>query len=226
MKSHNNGNEVTGPGVLGSKMVEKLINSRRAAPRQEDQSTTKPTIPTMHAKRPLKPSSSPDSTGFGRTLSKKSLDMALRHMDIRRSTPNSLRPLMTNIPTSSLYSVRSGAARSRPTSFSDSPLATSSNASSEHSTIIALGPGSELDDDDFGSERGSRTSPASHQGSIHSKGDLSSTNWLHSPDFRDDKYDHAFLYNQELGELSEPLVGFVNSRNVATESESKIRLEY
>ncbi|XP_008810863.1 flocculation protein FLO11-like isoform X2 [Phoenix dactylifera] len=33
--------------------------------------------------RPTKPSSSTESTGFGRTISKKSLDMALRHMDIR-----------------------------------------------------------------------------------------------------------------------------------------------
>lgn len=47
--------------------------------------------------------------------------------------PNSLRPLMTNIPASSMYSVRSGSSRSRVVSMSDSPLATSSNASSEQS---------------------------------------------------------------------------------------------
>jgi hypothetical protein len=51
--------------------------------------------------------------------------------DIRRSIPGNLRPLMTNIPASSMYSVRSGPARSRAISVSDSPLATSSNASSE-----------------------------------------------------------------------------------------------
>ncbi|GLJ40775.1 hypothetical protein SUGI_0843240 [Cryptomeria japonica] len=225
-KPHRNGNDIMIPGLLGSKMVDKVISARKAAPRQEDQLSTRSTTSTMHSKRPVKPASSPDSTGFGRTLSKKSLDMALRHMDIRRSTPSSLRPLMTNIPTSSLYSVRSGVARSRPASISDSPVATSSNASSEHSVSIALGLGSELDDDDFGSERGSRISPASQQGSIHSKGNLASTNWLHSPGFRDDKYDHDFLYNQELGELSEPSEGFVTSRSVAADCESKLRLQY
>jgi hypothetical protein len=209
-------------------MVEKVLNARRAAPKQqEDQLSVRSISSTMQAKRPIKPVLSPDSTGFGRTLSKKSLDMALRHMDIRRSTPSSLRPLMTNIPTSSLYSVRSGAPRSRATSISDSPVATSSNASSEHSASIALGPeGSELDDDDFGSERGSRTSPTSQQGSILSKGDLGSTNWLHSPEFRDDKYDQAFLYNRGFEQLLDPLEGPVSATNVGADCESKIRLEY
>lgn len=40
---------------------------------------------------------------------------------------------MTNIPASSMYSVRPGPTRSRTISVSDSPLATSSNASSEMS---------------------------------------------------------------------------------------------
>jgi hypothetical protein len=53
--------------------------------------------------------------------------------DIRRSIPNNLRPLMTSIPASSVHSARSGSTRSRPMSVSDSPLATSSNASSEPS---------------------------------------------------------------------------------------------
>lgn len=51
--------------------------------------------------RPTKPASSTESTGFGRTISKKSLDMALRHMDIRQGMggirgaslfPQSIRP--------------------------------------------------------------------------------------------------------------------------------------
>ena len=51
--------------------------------------------------------------------------------DIRRTIPGNLRPLMTNIPASSMYSVRSGSTKSRTLSVSDSPLATSSNANSE-----------------------------------------------------------------------------------------------
>lgn len=55
---------------------------------------------------------------------------------------------MTNIPASSMYSVRSGPNRSRTLSVSDSPLATSSNASSEvsvNNNTMCL-DGSEADD--------------------------------------------------------------------------------
>jgi len=78
--------------------------------------------------------------------------------DIRRTIPGNLRPLMTNIPASSMYSVRSGPARSRTVSVSDSPLATSSNASSEvsiNNNGLCL-DGIELEDD-IGSERGGRS---------------------------------------------------------------------
>ncbi|RWR78784.1 nascent polypeptide-associated complex subunit alpha, muscle-specific form-like protein isoform X1 [Cinnamomum micranthum f. kanehirae] len=157
-RSHSNGGDSVSPVLIGTKMVERVINMRRLAPpRQDDQRSANGNL----AGKPL---SSPDSTGFGRNLSKKSLDMALRHMDIRRSNPGSLRPLMANIPASSMYSVRSGPAKSRTVSVSDSPLATSSNASSEQSVnnnILCL-DGIEIEDDDIGSERG-RCSPASHR---------------------------------------------------------------
>ncbi|MED6192284.1 hypothetical protein PIB30_008809 [Stylosanthes scabra] len=109
-------------------------------------------------------SSSPDSSGFGRTLSKKSLDMAIRHMDIRQRVPGNLRPLMTNIRESSMYSVRTGAQRSRTVSVSGSPHATSSNAGSEVS-VNQNGyclDSSEIDDDVV-SERGVQ-SPTSVRG--------------------------------------------------------------
>ncbi|CAN0909736.1 hypothetical protein LINGRAHAP2_LOCUS25935 [Linum grandiflorum] len=118
-------NESVNPVVVGTKMVERVINMRKLAPPRLDDKHS------PHGNLSVKSSSSPDSSGFGRSLSKKSLDMAIRHMDIRRSVPGNLRPLMTNIPASSMYSVRSGPARSRTISVSDSPLATSSNASSE-----------------------------------------------------------------------------------------------
>ena len=78
--------------------------------------------------------------------------------DIRRTIPGNLRPLMTNIPASSMYSVRSGPTRSRTVSVSDSPLATSSNASSEVSVNnngLCL-DGIELEND-IGSGRGGRS---------------------------------------------------------------------
>ncbi|XP_072986026.1 uncharacterized protein [Typha latifolia] len=154
-RSHVNGADSANPIQIGNKMVERVVNMRRLVPpKQDDQRSN-------HNNISGKSSVSPDGAGFGRTLSKKSLDMALRHMDIRRSIPNNLRPLMTNIPASSMYSVRSGPTRSRPVSVSDSPLATSSNASSEQSvnnTMICVNV-TEVEDD-FVSEKGTKSSPS------------------------------------------------------------------
>ncbi|RYQ99928.1 hypothetical protein Ahy_B07g087942 [Arachis hypogaea] len=84
--------------------------------------------------------------------------------DIRQRVPGNLRPLMTNIPASSMYSVRTGAQRSRTVSVSGSPHATSSNAGSE---ISVNQNGHCLDsseiDEDFVSERGGQ-SPTSVRG--------------------------------------------------------------
>ncbi|XVE52516.1 hypothetical protein DITRI_Ditri02bG0128400 [Diplodiscus trichospermus] len=147
-RGHSKVSDNLSPVVIGNKMVERVINMRKLVPPKQDDKHS------PHSNLSGK-SASPDSSGFGRTLSKKSLDMAIRHMDIRRSIPGNLRPLMTNIPASSMYSVRSGPTRSRTTSVLDSPLATSSNASSELSVNnngICL-DGSEIEDD-IGSERG------------------------------------------------------------------------
>ncbi|KAJ4789379.1 flocculation FLO11-like protein [Rhynchospora pubera] len=142
-----NSNSSLNPVMIGNKMVERVVHMRRLAPPKQESGSNVGLTGS-------KPALSPDgSSGFGRNLSKKSLDMALRHMDIRKSIPNNLRPLMTNIPASSMYSVRSGASaagptRSRQISVSDSPLATSSNASSEPSVnnLICL-EGAEMDED-------------------------------------------------------------------------------
>ncbi|CAN4095798.1 unnamed protein product [Withania somnifera] len=139
---HAKANDNVSPGMVGTKMVERVINMRKLAPPAKQDNKHSPRN-NLYAH-----SSSPDSLGFGRTLSKKSLDMAMRHMDIRRSLQGNLRPSMTNIPASSMYSVRSGPNRNRTVSVSDSPLATSSNASSEvsvNNNSVCV-DGSEVDD--------------------------------------------------------------------------------
>ncbi|KAL6509338.1 hypothetical protein OROGR_022648 [Orobanche gracilis] len=139
---HAKANDNVSPALVGTKMVERVINMRKLVPPKQDDKHS------PHSNLSGKSSSSPDSSGFGRTLSKKSLDMAIRHMDIRRTIPGNLRPLMTNIPASSMYSVRSGPTR-RTVSVSDSPLATSSNASSEvsvNNNALCM-DGHEVDDD-------------------------------------------------------------------------------
>ncbi|WOH11288.1 hypothetical protein DCAR_0830769 [Daucus carota subsp. sativus] len=151
-------NDNVSPVMYGTKMVERVINMRKLVPpKQDDKHSPRSNLSGK--------SSSPDSSGFGRNFSKKSMDMAIRHMDIRRNIPGNLRPLMTNIPASSMYSVRSGPApRSRTIGVSDSPLATSSNASSEVSiSNNALCVDTSEFDDDINSERGV-PSPASVRG--------------------------------------------------------------
>ncbi|XP_021888631.1 zonadhesin-like isoform X2 [Carica papaya] len=155
-RAHSNNTDNVSPVVIGTKMVERVVNMRKLVPPKLDDHRSAHTAGKF---------SSLDSSGFGRTLSKKSLDMALRHMDIRKSISGNLRPLMTNIPASSMYSVRSGSTKSRTVSISDSPLATSSNASSEPSVnnISFCLDGSEMEDNDVGSERGN-SSPTSLHG--------------------------------------------------------------
>lgn len=196
IRSSVNGSDVTVPVVLGSRMVDKVMGARSVTKGHEDQATTRSINSSLQSRRPVKSISSPDSTGFGRTISKKSLDMALRHMDIRQSTPSSIRPL-TGIPTSSLYSVRSGSSKSKPTNISESPIATSSNGSSEHGVMVAPYPeGNVLEDYDVLKERENILSPLSQQGSILFKGDEQSTNWLHGPENVEEKLDQTLLLHR------------------------------
>ncbi|KAK9289307.1 hypothetical protein L1049_007462 [Liquidambar formosana] len=156
-RAHSNGSDDVNPVLIGTQMVERVINMRKLAPPKQDDHRS-------HSNPVGKSSSFPDSSGFGRTLSKKSLDMALRHMDIRQSVSGNLRSLMTNIPASSMYSVRSGSTKSRTGSVSDSPLGTSSNAGSEPSVnnISNCLDGSEVGDD-LGSERGDFSFASQHE---------------------------------------------------------------
>ncbi|KAG2690831.1 hypothetical protein I3760_09G207900 [Carya illinoinensis] len=147
-RSRRNDSEIDSPVLVGTKMVERLVNMRKLAPPQQDDSRF------THNNQGSKSLFS-DSSGFGRTLSKKSLDMALRHMDIGRSIQFDLCPVAPNIPASSICSVRSRPVKMT-VSAVDSPLACSSNASSEP---LAKNPSfcldeSEIEDDHELSKRG------------------------------------------------------------------------
>ncbi|KAK9061044.1 hypothetical protein SSX86_018224 [Deinandra increscens subsp. villosa] len=150
LRAYAKANDNMSPGLYGTQMVERVVNMRKLVPpKQDDKHSPNSNISG-------KSSSSPDSSGFGRSLSKKSLDMAMRHMDIRRAIPGNLRPLMTRIPASSMYSVRSEATRNhRMNNVSDSPVATSSNASSE--TSVNNNTINEHIDEDSTSEKGVRS---------------------------------------------------------------------
>lgn len=75
--------------------------------------------------------------------------------DIRRSMQGNLQTRVTNIPASSVYSIRSAPTKSKTTSIADSPLATSSSASSEPSvnnTSVCI-DGIENEDIELGSQQ-------------------------------------------------------------------------
>ncbi|KAH7514614.1 hypothetical protein FEM48_Zijuj11G0108100 [Ziziphus jujuba var. spinosa] len=147
-KSRYSDSDKVSPLLVGTKMVERVVNMRKLAPPKQDDRHS------MHNNSTGKSLSS-DSSGFGRTLSKKSLDMAMRHMDIRRSMQGNLQTRVTNIPASSVYSIRSAPTKSKTTSIADSPLATSSSASSEPSvnnTSVCI-DGIENEDIELGSQQ-------------------------------------------------------------------------
>ncbi|KAL0744109.1 hypothetical protein Bca4012_085622 [Brassica carinata] len=131
------------PVTMGNKMVERVVNMRKLGP---------PRLTESGGRGTAKSSSAFNSLGYGRNLSKSSIDMALRHMDIRRGMTGNLRPLVTKVPASSMYSVRS-----RSNSVTNSPVATSSTVSSsepilDNINILCL-DGNEAENDDLLSER-------------------------------------------------------------------------
>ncbi|KAL6574609.1 hypothetical protein OROMI_011894 [Orobanche minor] len=81
--SNDDGDDHVNPVVMGTKMVERVVNMRKLAPPKQDDCVSIDSVKKI----------SLENSGFGRSLSKKSLDMAIRHMDIRRSIPDDLRPM-------------------------------------------------------------------------------------------------------------------------------------
>ncbi|XP_010486450.1 PREDICTED: mucin-5AC [Camelina sativa] len=142
-KANNGGSDSLSPVAMGNKMVERVVNMRKLGP---------PRLTESGGRGTGKSNSAFNSLGYGRNLSKSSIDMALRHMDIRRGMTGNLRPLVTKVPASSMYSVRS-----RPTSVSSSPMATSSTVSSSEPSVdninILCLDGNEAENDDLLSER-------------------------------------------------------------------------
>ncbi|XP_018439417.1 uncharacterized protein LOC108811819 [Raphanus sativus] len=132
-----------GPVAMGNKMVERVVNMRKLGPPRLTENVGRGTV---------KSNSAFNSLGYGRNLSKSSIDMALRHMDIRRGMTGNLRPLVTKVPASSMYSVRSGS-----TSVTNSPVATSSTMSSSELSVdninILCLDGNDAENDDLLSER-------------------------------------------------------------------------
>lgn len=112
-RGHSNGGDEVNPVLMGTKMVERVVNMRKLAPPKQDE--------YLSHDEPKK-SSRETASGFGRSLSKKSLDMAIRHMDIRRSIPDNLRPIATHTSLAKSCMIGASSASSSTDCSSDSSI--------------------------------------------------------------------------------------------------------
>ncbi|XWS13027.1 hypothetical protein CRYUN_Cryun36dG0002300 [Craigia yunnanensis] len=168
-------------------------------------------VSDLAMRKPVKSSTTTaDGMGFGRTISKNSLDMALRHMKIRNGT-GSIRSLSgtTLFP----QSIRSASAKTqsiRSLSASDSVNSSGSPGSlkngdfSENGNSISRPAenGSDSHDGRF-SAKSSEVDiyESSRYDAILLKEDLKNTTWLHSID---DKSDQGFIFDNGFEPLPEP----------------------
>lgn len=116
--SHGGGDDVN-PVLMGTKMVERVVNMRKLAPPKQDEH--------ISLENPKKSSS--ENSGFGRSLSKRSLDMAIRHMDIRRSVSGNLKPVATSVLSYFSSGNQSSSSQSSSFGISESPITSSSESS-------------------------------------------------------------------------------------------------
>lgn len=147
-----------------------------------------------------------DSGGFGRNISKKSLDMAIRHMDIRqnlggikgaslfphsiRSNPTKGRPARMSDPTSNsrILDIHSENVSCNGT-ISDNSKSTANN-SPDRNIMLLKETLNELDL--YGSSR---------YDAMLLREDVKSTNWLHGTD---DKSDQNSIFDHRFDTLPEP----------------------
>ncbi|KAL8517000.1 hypothetical protein ACS0TY_015292 [Phlomoides rotata] len=152
----------------------------------------------LSSRKPAKTTT--DSTGFGRTISKKSLDMAIRHMDIRNGS-NGLRPLTG----SNLFpqSIRSTSQKVHPGPASaNGHISINSNGSFAENGNRYSENGNE---EDRSQSCAKLTNVDIYESSRYDmillKEDLKNANWLHS---LDDKSDQGLLFDNGFGLLPEP----------------------
>ncbi|KAL6508107.1 hypothetical protein OROGR_024302 [Orobanche gracilis] len=143
-------------------------------------------------RKPAKTST--DSTGFGRTISKKSLDMAIRHMDIKNGISG-----FRSLTGSNLFpqSIRSANQKIQPgTASANGSLSISSNGAIAENVYRFSGSEGEEDKSQCSAKLNNvDIYESSRYETILLKEDTNNTNWLHSPDDKSDRgpiFDHGF----------------------------------
>ncbi|KAB2621790.1 DNA-directed RNA polymerase II subunit RPB1-like [Pyrus ussuriensis x Pyrus communis] len=170
-------------------------------------------IPDMGMRKPVKSSTPPaDSTGFGRSISKKSLDMAIRHMDIRNGSANARQLSGSTLFPQSIRSstsapkAQSVCALSTPASahINGSHQTNSNGFVSENGHIMNrhVENGNEADSRRYSAKLSEvDIYESSRYDAILLKEDMKNTNWLHS---LDDKLDQGPIFDNGFEHLPEP----------------------
>ncbi|KAL4021464.1 mucin-5AC [Cucumis melo var. makuwa] len=164
----------------------------------------------LSGRRPVKASTTTaESNGFGRSISKKSLDMAIRHMDIRNG-PGSVRSGSGN--TLFPHSIRSATSKTQSIALSNSE-ATDTDYQMSSNNNVDRGNHFHRPSATIGTEGGGENGrfsaslnhldiyESSRYDAILLKEDLKNTNWLHSAD---DKTDLASILDNGFEALPEP----------------------
>ncbi|XP_004302521.1 PREDICTED: sialidase [Fragaria vesca subsp. vesca] len=170
-------------------------------------------LPDLGMRKPVKTSSTtaPENTGFGRNISKKSLDMAIRHMDIKNGTGNS-----RQLSGSTLFpqSIRSGTPKTQTVRTLSSSASVNMNGglqSRGNGFVYENGnnmskPVQNGTEANGGGRYSSKLTDvdiyeSSRYDAILLKEDLKNTNWLHS---LDDKLDEGPIFDNGFEHLPEP----------------------
>lgn len=163
-------------------------------------------LPDSLTRKPIKSTNSENSTGFGRNISKRSLDMAIKHMDIRNG---SARPLSG----STLFpqSIRSNNSRAQPGRISSAPGSIDGSMGNgigiengNYNNGYMWNRGQPVEDQSPHSSKLSSEVDiyeSSRYDAILLKEDLKNTSWLHSAD---DKIDEGPLFDNGFETLPEP----------------------
>ncbi|XP_047171743.1 signaling mucin HKR1 [Vigna umbellata] len=169
--------------------------------------------PELAARKSVKASTTgTENNGFGRTISKKSLDMAIKHMDIRNGSGN-----IRSLSNTTLFpqSIRTSTPRSQSHRVSSAPASVDMNgsllSSSNNGSNFDMGNGisnrsmmkaREVDERQY-SAKVSEVDiyESSRYDALLFKEDLKNTNWLHGVD---DKCDQGPIFDNGFEHLPEP----------------------
>lgn len=164
--------------------------------------------PEISARKSVKASTTAtDNSGFGRSISKKSLDMAIKHMDIRNSSGN-----IRSLSSTTLFpqSIRTSTPKSQSHRGSSAPASVDMNGSLVNSNNGSnydagnginrnMTKGREVDERHYSAKLSEvDIYESSRYDALLFKEDLKNTNWLHGADDKCDQiFDNGFEHLPE-----------------------------